>query len=344
MTSTDIDFLTVSLNAGETLTVVGTPTTSSPAARDLGTRSEQQRCRHRDGPGRRAQNAVIETAPVTTTGTYTIAIFDQWQLGLYSIQATSTASSRRYVERHDRHGPGPHRHLLRARHRRCRSTGRGQPQPARPGHAGFLLVRPDPGPDGHGRGREPERQGRPDHHRRRQWQRPGHGRGRSDQRQPVDRELRRPGRPARTTSRSPATRASSTAWWSPAAPTSRSSRTTRITRLRTSPARAACWATSPRPPRRSTSWMTSSVSRQSSIRSARPIRPPARSSGPRSPRPAARSTTRSASTWPTTGPYLYYNNGAISATTRSTSSIRPPAPSSPRAYPPGVRYSRAWPT
>ena len=88
VTPTDIDYLTVSLNAGETLTLIGAPTTSDlqlaitlldPSNNVVATGS---------APGQ-GSNAVIETAPITTTGTYTIAISDlNGNIGLYSVQAT----------------------------------------------------------------------------------------------------------------------------------------------------------------------------------------------------------------------------------------------------------------
>src|SRR5208337_2460515 len=65
VTSTDVDDLTLPLNAGGTLTLIATAT--APAA---------------------GQNSVIETAPVATTGTYTIKVGDAGgNVGLYSIQA-----------------------------------------------------------------------------------------------------------------------------------------------------------------------------------------------------------------------------------------------------------------
>ena len=87
VTPTDIDYLTVSLNAGETLTLIGAPTTSDlqltmtlldPSDNVVATGS---------APGQ-GSNAVIETAPISTTGTYTIAISDlNGNIGLYSVQA-----------------------------------------------------------------------------------------------------------------------------------------------------------------------------------------------------------------------------------------------------------------
>ena len=87
VTPTDIDYLTLSLNAGETLTLIGAPTTSDlqltmtfldPSDNVVATGS---------APGQ-GSNAVIETAPITTTGTYTIEISDlNGNIGLYSVQA-----------------------------------------------------------------------------------------------------------------------------------------------------------------------------------------------------------------------------------------------------------------
>ncbi len=87
VTPTDVDYLTVSLNAGETLTVIGTPTTSSlqlvltvldPNANAIASVTAPAQ----------GDNAVIETAAVATTGIYTIEISDaNGNLGLYSIQA-----------------------------------------------------------------------------------------------------------------------------------------------------------------------------------------------------------------------------------------------------------------
>ena len=86
-TPTDVDSLTISLNAGETLTLIGTPTTSSlqlvftvldPSDNVIGTSSAPAR----------AQTLSLETVPITTTGTYTIEISDaNGNTGLYSIQA-----------------------------------------------------------------------------------------------------------------------------------------------------------------------------------------------------------------------------------------------------------------
>ena len=185
---------------------------------------------------------------------------------------------------------------VRARADRPDHLGRGQPQPARPGHPGLLFVRPHRGPDGHGRGREPQRHGRPDQHRGRQRKRPGHRRERSDQRQPVDRELRRP--VDRHVLRRDHRR--------PGSPVQRGGHPRRrlhapaaqllSPRLKTSPAPAACWATSPRPPRRSIvldDQFGEFGNPQS--RSSRPTRPRARSSARRSTRPGSPgATTRSA--------------------------------------------------
>jgi methionine-rich copper-binding protein CopC len=87
VTPTDVDNLTLPLNAGETLTVVATPTTSTlqlvvsvldPSSTVIATATAS-------APG---QNTVIETAPASTGGTYTIQISDaNGNIGLYSVQA-----------------------------------------------------------------------------------------------------------------------------------------------------------------------------------------------------------------------------------------------------------------
>src|SRR5271157_4599186 len=87
-TSTDVNCLSLALNAGGTLTLVGTPTTSalqlsvSIIAPDGSTVVASA-----TAPAA-GKNVVIETAPVATTGTYEIKISDAGgNLGLYSIQA-----------------------------------------------------------------------------------------------------------------------------------------------------------------------------------------------------------------------------------------------------------------
>jgi len=87
VTPTDVDSLTLALNAGETLTLVGTPTSSAlqlvitvldPGNNTIGTATAS-------APG---QAVTLETVPVASTGTYTIQISDAGgNLGLYSIQA-----------------------------------------------------------------------------------------------------------------------------------------------------------------------------------------------------------------------------------------------------------------
>jgi Legume lectin domain/SdrD B-like domain/Bacterial pre-peptidase C-terminal domain/Bacterial Ig-like domain len=87
VTPTDVDYLTLNLNAGETLTLVGTPNTPSlqlvltvldPSSNAIGTTT---------APAQGA-NATIETIPIAVTGAYTIAISDaNGNTGLYSIQA-----------------------------------------------------------------------------------------------------------------------------------------------------------------------------------------------------------------------------------------------------------------
>ncbi len=86
-TSTDVNSLTLALNAGESLTLIGTPsaanqqlviTVLNPGGTTVATATAL-------APG---QNVVIENAPAATTGTYTIQISDSsGNLGLYSIQA-----------------------------------------------------------------------------------------------------------------------------------------------------------------------------------------------------------------------------------------------------------------
>ena len=92
VTPTDVDSLTVSLNAGETLTLIGTPTTASlqlaitildPNFNAIASTTAAAQ----------GDNAVIETAPIATTGTYTIEIFDaNGNIGLYSVQAYLNAA------------------------------------------------------------------------------------------------------------------------------------------------------------------------------------------------------------------------------------------------------------
>ncbi len=86
-TPTDVDYLTVSLNAGETLTLIGTPTTSSLqlAFTVLDPNSNAIASAAASAPG---ANVSLETITIATTGTYTIAISDvNGNTGLYSIQA-----------------------------------------------------------------------------------------------------------------------------------------------------------------------------------------------------------------------------------------------------------------
>jgi hypothetical protein len=86
-TSTDVDYLTLPLNAGETLSLTATPTTASlqltitvwdPSFNVIATTTAS-------GAG---LVAALETVPIATTGTYTIGISDAGgNTGLYSIQA-----------------------------------------------------------------------------------------------------------------------------------------------------------------------------------------------------------------------------------------------------------------
>ena len=86
-TSNDVDTLTVSLNAGETLSLIGSPTTQALQLQItvLDPNSKKLASATASGPG---ANATIETAPVATTGIYTIKIKDiNGNIGLYTIQA-----------------------------------------------------------------------------------------------------------------------------------------------------------------------------------------------------------------------------------------------------------------
>ena len=87
VTPTDVDNLTVNLDPGQTLTVIGTPSTPGlqlvitvldPGGNVVGTATAP-------APG---QDAVLETVPVATGGVYTIQVSDAGgNLGLYSVQA-----------------------------------------------------------------------------------------------------------------------------------------------------------------------------------------------------------------------------------------------------------------
>jgi hypothetical protein len=87
VTPADVDSLTLSLNAGETLTLIGTPNTQTlqlsitvldPGSNPIGSVT---------APAQGA-NATLETIPIATTGIYTIQISDaNGNLGLYGIQA-----------------------------------------------------------------------------------------------------------------------------------------------------------------------------------------------------------------------------------------------------------------
>ena len=91
VTPTDVDFLTLSLNAGETLTLVASPTTSALqlAMEVLDPSNNTIATSLASAPG---TDAVIETVAITTTGTYTIEISDQnGNIGQYSVQATLNA-------------------------------------------------------------------------------------------------------------------------------------------------------------------------------------------------------------------------------------------------------------
>ena len=88
---TDVDDLDVSLNAGETLTLTGVPNTSSLQLwlTVLDPNGNVVAYTDASAPG---QDALIETAPVATTGTYTIVVYDvNGNTGQYTIQATLNA-------------------------------------------------------------------------------------------------------------------------------------------------------------------------------------------------------------------------------------------------------------
>ncbi|MGZ3383732.1 MAG: SdrD B-like domain-containing protein [Isosphaeraceae bacterium] len=87
VTSTDVDDLTLPLNAGGTLTLIGTPTTSALQLTITVLDPSNNVVATATAPAA-GQNSVIETAPVATTGTYTIKVGDAGgNVGLYSIQA-----------------------------------------------------------------------------------------------------------------------------------------------------------------------------------------------------------------------------------------------------------------
>ncbi len=91
VTPTDVDYVTVALNAGETLTLIGTPTTPSLQLAIKVLDPSDNVIASASAPAQGA-DAVIETAPAATTGTYTIAISDlNGNVGQYSIEATLNA-------------------------------------------------------------------------------------------------------------------------------------------------------------------------------------------------------------------------------------------------------------
>jgi hypothetical protein len=86
-TSTDVDDLTLALNAGETLTLIGTPTTSALQLTITVYDASNNVIATSTAPAAGA-NAVLETIPIPSTGTYKIGISDaNGNTGLYSIQA-----------------------------------------------------------------------------------------------------------------------------------------------------------------------------------------------------------------------------------------------------------------
>ena len=75
------------LNAGGTLTLTATPTTSALQLTDHGPRPERQPIGTATASAQ-GQPVTLETVPIATTGTYTIQISDaNGNIGLYSIQA-----------------------------------------------------------------------------------------------------------------------------------------------------------------------------------------------------------------------------------------------------------------
>ncbi|HKM53703.1 MAG TPA: SdrD B-like domain-containing protein, partial [Isosphaeraceae bacterium] len=86
-TPTDVDSLTMALDAGETLSVIGTPTTAALRLNICVLGPHNNVITKATAPAT-GQNAVLQTAEVAKTGTYTIQIRDvAGNLGLYSIQA-----------------------------------------------------------------------------------------------------------------------------------------------------------------------------------------------------------------------------------------------------------------
>ena len=154
VTPTDIDYLTLALNAGETLTLVATPTTSSlqhgitvldPARNMIGLPRLRPQARrgHRDGAGRHDRN-----------------LYDRDQRRRTATSASTRSRppqclrQDRNVERHDRHGQDLTGNVLRPGPRRCRSAGRGgqsaEPMWSTPGdvyvssrYYGFYFTAPD---------------------------------------------------------------------------------------------------------------------------------------------------------------------------------------------------------
>ena len=87
VTPTDVDYLTLSLNAGETLTLIGTPT-SSDLQLAMTVLDPSNNVVASVTASAAGANAVIETAAIATTGTYTIVISDaNGNVGQYSVQA-----------------------------------------------------------------------------------------------------------------------------------------------------------------------------------------------------------------------------------------------------------------
>jgi methionine-rich copper-binding protein CopC len=87
VTPTDVDNVTLALNAGETLTLAGIPQTSTLQLVITVLNSSNHPIGTATAPAA-GQSVTLETAPIATTGTYTIQISDaNGNLGLYDIQA-----------------------------------------------------------------------------------------------------------------------------------------------------------------------------------------------------------------------------------------------------------------
>jgi hypothetical protein len=86
VTSTDVDGLTIALNAGETLTVIGTPTSSAQQLAVTVLDPNNNNNGNATAPAA-GQNVYLQTVPAALNGTYTIQFSDALgTLGLYDIQ------------------------------------------------------------------------------------------------------------------------------------------------------------------------------------------------------------------------------------------------------------------